>query len=163
MSDLKKKRKQLGLTQKEVAKATGVSRRTYQTYEEQEIVNDTFKRLVKMLDEMGVFDGSNYLLNPKIIMNKSTPVLRKYSEIKAAYIIGSYAEGRATGKDDVDLVIIATPPRLTYVSLIKELEAVLYKKVDLRIQNQLLDNESLLETTLIKGIKIYAKRNYRNR
>ena len=160
MDNLKSKRKKLGLTQKEVAKATGVSRRTYQKYEEEEINNETYDYLIKKLDEMGYFDGSNYLLNPKIIIKRSTPIFKKYPEIKAVYLIGSYAESRATGKDDVDLFIVAIPPRLTYVKLIDKLKEVLHKNIDIRLHID--NNQSLLENVLIKGIKIYAKRSHRN-
>lgn len=47
MNELRRKRKELGLTQIEAANACGVSRRTYQTYEEGNLFNDTFDELIK--------------------------------------------------------------------------------------------------------------------
>ncbi|MBE6133615.1 MAG: hypothetical protein E7178_02975 [Erysipelotrichaceae bacterium] len=47
-----------------------------------------------------------------------------------------------------------------YVELIEKLKEVLHKNIDIRLHID--NNQSLLENVLIKGIKIYAKRNYRN-
>ena len=63
MNKLKQKRKELGLTQIEVANACGVSRRTYQTYEEGNLFNNTFDELIKKLNGLGVLDGTNYVTN----------------------------------------------------------------------------------------------------
>ena len=66
MNELRQKRKELGITQIQAAKACGVSRRTYQTYEETDNFNETFNELVRKLDEMRILDGSNYISNVKI-------------------------------------------------------------------------------------------------
>ena len=50
-SILRQKRKQLGLTQEQAAKACGVSRRTYQTYEETNTVNTTSNELIKKMEQ----------------------------------------------------------------------------------------------------------------
>ena len=57
MNELRRKRKELNITQLQAANACGVSLRTYQTYEETDTVNTTYNELVKKLDEMGVLDG----------------------------------------------------------------------------------------------------------
>ena len=63
MNELRQKRKELGLTQIEAANACGVSRRTYQTYEEGNLFNNTFDELINKLNELGVLDGTNYVTN----------------------------------------------------------------------------------------------------
>ena len=67
MNELRQKRKELGLTQIQAANACGVSRRTYQTYEETNNLNATYDELIRKLDEMGILDGSNYIPNIKYI------------------------------------------------------------------------------------------------
>ena len=53
MNQLREKRKELGLTQIQAANACGVSRRTYQSYEESSNFNDTYKSLYnKLKDKM---------------------------------------------------------------------------------------------------------------
>ena len=59
MNELKQKRKELGLTQIQAANACGVSRRTYQTYEETDNLNATYEFIRKKFEEMGILDGSN--------------------------------------------------------------------------------------------------------
>ena len=157
MNELREKRKQLGLTQIEAARACGVSRRTYQTYEEQQIVNDTFEELRKKLDEMGILDGSNYISNVKCIKRVCKEVFStRYPEVKAAYLFGSYARGEATGKSDIDILVVIPPIGMKYYGIAVDLEERLHKKIDLHTHRQLLESESFLERVLKDGIKIYG-------
>ena len=157
MNELKEKRKQLGLTQIQAARACGVSRRTYQTYEEQQIVNDTFKELRQKLGEMGVLDGSNYICNVKYIKFVCKEVFSTmYPEVKAAYLFGSYARGEATGKSDIDILVVIPPIGMKYYGIAVDLEERLHKKIDLHTHRQLLESESFLEQVLKDGIKIYG-------
>ena len=157
MNELREKRKQLGLTQIEAARACGVSRRTYQTYEEQQIANDTFEELRKKLDEMGILDGSNYISNVKCIKRTCKEVFSTmYPEVKAAYLFGSYARGEATGKSDIDILVVIPPIGMKYYGIAVDLEERLHKKIDLHTHRQLLESESFLEQVLKDGIKIYG-------
>ena len=157
MNELRENRKQLGLTQIEAARACGVSRRTYQTYEEQQIANDTFEELRKKLDEMGILDGSNYISNVKCIKRVCKEVFSTmYPEVKAAYLFGSYARGEATGKSDIDILVVIPPIGMKYYGIAVDLEERLHKKIDLHTHRQLLESESFLERVLKDGIKIYG-------
>ena len=109
MNELRRKRKELGLTQIQAANACGVSRRTYQTYEETELKNDTFQDILDKLNDMGILDGSDYILNIRYIKHCCKQVFSNYPEITSAYLFGSYERGEATGKSDVDILIVCPP------------------------------------------------------
>jgi predicted nucleotidyltransferase/DNA-binding XRE family transcriptional regulator len=157
MNELRQRRKELGLTQIEAAKACGVSRRTYQTYEENTILNDTYKELIKKIDELGVFDGCNYVLNLKYIKHICKQLFKeKYPEIRSAYLFGSYARGEANGKSDVDILVVCPPMGMKFYGIVAELEESLHKTIDLHTHRQLVNNEKFLEEILNEGIKIYG-------
>ena len=157
MNELRKKRKQLEITQLQAANACGVSLRTYQTYEETNNKNATFEELINKLNEMGVMDGSNYIVSVrgiKYICRKKFK--EKYPEIKCAYLYGSYARGEATGKSDIDiLVVLDKPMGMKFFGIGSELEKELHKEVDVQSYEQLIDNASMLKDILVEGIKIY--------
>ena len=158
MNELKQKRKKLGLTQAQAAEACGVSRRTYQTYEEQEVVNKTFEELRQKLNDLGVLDNSNYVLSLKYIKKICTEVFSTmYPQVKAAYLFGSYSRGEATGKSDVDFLVVLEPMGMEFYGMVAELEDRLHKQVDLHTHRQLTRNEVFAEEVLKDGIKIYKK------
>ena len=158
MNELRRKRKELEITQLQAANACGVSLRTYQTYEETNTLNETYDELLKKLDEMGILDGSNYIVSVrgiKFVCRTLFP--KKYPEIKCAYLYGSYARGDATGKSDIDiLVVLDRPMGLRYYGIANDLEEQLHKRVDIQSYEQLLDNAPMLKDILIEGIKIYG-------
>jgi len=157
MNELRQKRKELGLTQAQAANACGVSRRTYQTYEESEIINDTYYVLIQKLDEMGILDGSNYISNPKLIKRMCNQLFKeKYPEIKSAYLFGSYARGEATGKSDIDILVVCPPMGMKFYGISTELEELLHKPIDLHTHRQFANNEQFLEEILTEGIKIFG-------
>ena len=157
MNELRQKRKELGITQIQAANACGVSRRTYQTYEETNNFNETFKELVRKLDEMGVLDGGNYISNVKYIKYVCNQLFKeKYPEVKCAYLFGSYARGQATGKSDIDILVVCPPLGMRFYAIATELEEKLHKQIDLHTHRQLLENDKLLEEILKEGIKIYG-------
>lgn len=157
MNELRQKRKELGLTQIQAANACGVSRRTYQTYEEKPIMNATFEDIRKKLDELGVLDGSNYICNINFIKHVCKEVFSTmYPEVKAAYLFGSYARGEATGKSDIDILVVIPPIGMKYYGIAVDLEERLHKKIDLHTHRQLLESEPFLEQVLKDGIKIYG-------
>ena len=158
MNELRRKRKEIGLTQEQVAKAIGVSRRTYQTYEETDNQNSTYDQLYKALSEMGLFDGSNVILNVKMIKNRCAPIFAKYPGVKCAYLYGSYARGEATKDSDVDIMVVCHGMGLSFFGMAAELEEALHKEVDLQTHRQVGGNNYFLENFLVDGVKIYCKK-----
>ena len=157
MNELRQKRIKLGLTQIQAADICGVSRRTYQTYEETQNLNKTYDELLNKLNEMGVLDGSNYILNTKFIKLVCNQLFKeKYPEVKCAYLFGSYARNEATGRSDVDILVVCPPIGMKFYQIASELEENLHKQVDLHSHRQLLNNEKYLEEVLKDGIKIYG-------
>ena len=159
MNELRRKRTELNITQLQAANACGVSLRTYQTYEETNNINDTYAELLKKLDEMGILDGSNYISNVRYIKHVCRTMFpEKYPEIGCAYLFGSYARGEATGKSDIDILIVLNQPMgMRYFEIAADLEEQLYKKVDLISYERLLDNAPMLKDILMEGIKIYGR------
>ena len=157
MNELRQKRKELGLTQIQAASICGVSRRTYQTYEEINNSNNTYFELVKKLDDIGIFNNSNYISNVKNIKKICNELFKKkYPEINAAYLFGSYARGEATSDSDIDILLVCPPMGIKFYGIAAGLEDELHKPIDLHTHRQLMKNEHLLERFLKEGIKIYG-------
>jgi hypothetical protein len=157
MNELRQKRKELGLTQIQAANVCGVSRRTYQTYEETSNINTTYNELMKKLDEIGVLDGNNYIPNIKFIKRVCKQVLQEeYPEVQCVYLFGSYARGEATGNSDIDILVVCPPMGMKFYGIATKLEEHLHKQIDLQTHRQLVENERLLEQVLKDGIKIYG-------
>lgn len=158
MNELRRKRNDLQITQLQAANACGVSLRTYQTYEETTTKNDTYDDLINKLNEMGILDGSNYIVSIKYIKFVCRQLFKeKYPEIQCAYLYGSYARGEATGKSDIDiLVVLKKPMGLKFYHIPEDLEEQLRKSVDIQTHEQILENSALLKDILVEGIKIYG-------
>lgn len=154
MNELARKRKELGLTQEHVAKIAGVSRRTYQMYEEKPIVNETYNDLYKVLDDIA--NGYNFILSLKTIKTIVRKVLSEYKEVHSAYLFGSYARGEATGRSDIDLLIVSEPMGMKLFEIGPRLEDLLGKSVDLHTHRQLMKNETFIKEVLSEGIRIYS-------
>ena len=134
MNELQRRRKALEITQVQAAKACGVSRRTFQNYEESENINETYDLLIRKLEDLGIIDGENYICNIKQIKKACKEVFtEKYLEVKCAYLFGSYARGEATKKSDVDLYLDKGDIKSLFdlVDFKEELECALNKKVDI--------------------------------
>ncbi|MCR5332684.1 MAG: nucleotidyltransferase domain-containing protein [Bacilli bacterium] len=156
MRDIQKLRKELGITQTQAANLCGVSRRTYQTYEETSVKNDTYEHLYNTLKEMGIFDGTNVVYGKRYIKQKCEEVFSKYPEVKCAYLFGSYARNQATKDSDIDILVVCPPTGMRFYQLAAELEDVLKKPVDLQTHRQVVESEDFLENLLTEGIKIYG-------
>ena len=156
MNELRRKRKELELTQLQAANACGVSLRTYQTYEETDNPNETYDELIKKLDEMGIMDGSNFIVSVRFIKAVCRQLFKeKYPEIKCAYLYGSYARGEATGKSDIDILLVCDAMGLKFYGIASDLEELLHKKVDIQSYEQLVENDPMIKDILLEGIKIY--------
>ena len=106
---------------------------------------------------MGVLDGGNYISNVKYIKNVCRHLFKeKYPEIECAYLFGSYARGEATGKSDIDILVVCPPMGMKFYGIVAELEEQLHKQIDLHTHRQLAKNEKFLEQILKEGIKIYG-------
>ena len=152
---LRQKRKELGLTQEQAAKACGVSRRTYQTYEETNTVNTTSNELIKKMEQLS--NSKEYVYSVSSIQKICKSIFIKYPQVQCAYLYGSYARNEATTKSDIDLLIVCHGMGLKFFEMAADLEESLNKKVDIQTHDQIGDNIDFLENILVDGIKTYHK------
>ena len=158
MNELKQRRKELGLTQIQAAQVCGVSRRTYQTYEEQPNINQVYDELLRKLKETGILDGTNYVLNIKFIKEVCNKVFKEqYPEVETAILFGSYARGEARGNSDVDIIVVCPAMGMRFFGIASALEDLLHKEVDLHSFEQLTKNERFLREIIKDGIRIYER------
>ena len=157
MNELKKRRKTLEITQLQAANACGVSLRTYETYEETDNPNSTYFELIRKLDDIGVLNGSNYIVSVRSIKQICRKLFKtNYPSIKCAYLYGNYSRGEANGKSRINIaVVIHNSNKETINEIANVLEKELHKRVDLRTFNQLKKDSDIIEDILINGIKIY--------
>ena len=151
MNELKELRNKLGITQVEAASYIGVSRRTYQTYEETEQINEMYKKIHEALREM----NTTYL-NAKIIKDRCARVFIKYPEVKCAYLYGSFARNQANKDSDVDILVVEHGMGINFFGMAADLEKALGKRIDLQTHRQVVGDEFFLEQILKDGIKIYG-------
>ena len=157
MNTLKEKRKELGLTQIQAARLCGVSRRTYQSYEEKNNFNSGYEELITKLNEIGILDGSNYVCSIYQIKKACKEVFENnYKEVECAYLYGSYARGEARGDSDIDIIVVCPPMGIKFYGIAADLEEKLHKTIDLHTHRQLVNEEKFLAQILKEGIKIYG-------
>lgn len=154
MNELKQKRKELGLTQIEAAQICEVSRRTFQYCEENDAYEELRTKILKILE-----DGEkNRILGLQFIKYTCAQIFKNYPEVRCAYLYGSYARKEATGKSDVDILVVCPPMGMKFYHLVGELKEALGKQVDLQTHRQVGDNPDFLENLLTEGVLIYDKR-----
>ena len=158
MNELRRKRKDLDLTQLQTASACGVSLRTYQTYEETTNLNATYDELIRKLDEISKRGSENHVLSVRSIKFTCRQLFReRYPEIQCAFLYGSYARGEATGKSDIDILLVLRKPMgMRLFSIASDLEEAFNKQVDVQTYEQLIGNPDMLRDLLVEGIKIYG-------
>ena len=153
---LKQVRKKLKMTQVEAAEFLGVSRRSYQSYENEDKYQDSIKDDHMLEKLMDLFKNENKrFLSIEEIKSGCEKVFSR-QDISYCYLFGSYAKGKARGESDVDLLIATKLSGLKFFGLVEELRAVLRKKVDVLELSQLEENKELLNEILKDGIKIYG-------
>lgn len=151
--ELKELRKNMGLTQPEAAVILNVPFRTYCRYEDDKQRENTFKynQMVALLDKY----AEEMVLKTDTIKAGIFEVLSKH-EVSACYLFGSYAKGKATGKSDIDLMVVTDIEGIEFYQIIDELENKLKKKVDLIRLETAIQNVKLMNEILKDGIKIYG-------
>ena len=161
---LREIRKKLGFTQEQAAKVLKISRRTYQTYEDEDNeLSDQLKIirdfLAKNLADYQFIDETHGLLTIKQIQHFARLIFERHPQIKCAYLFGSYARGEATEESDVDiLVTIDGVMGMELYGVANELEEKLHKKVDLVTHRQVVGSEEFLQFILEEGVKIYGQK-----
>lgn len=153
MNELKQKRKELGLTQVEAAQICGVSRRSFQYYEE----NDEYEEMRRKILEIIENSEKNRILGLQYIKLTCTKIFKKYPEIRCAYLYGSYARREATPESDVDILVVCPAMGMKFYHIAGDLKEALGKDVDLETHRQVGDNPDFLERLLTEGILIYDK------
>ncbi len=158
MMSLKELRISKKLTQTKSAKYLGIPLRTYQNYENDESKRTSMKYLYMMekLAKYDYIDEKTGILSVEQIKETCKQVFNNF-DVEYCYLFGSYAEGTANEKSDVDLLISTSITGLEYYNLIETLRSKLFnKKIDLLTVKQLENNLDLLNEILKKGIKIYG-------
>lgn len=158
MNELRQKRKELGLTQVEAAKICGVSRRSFQYYEE----NPEYEEMRKKVLDIITRAQKNHILGQQFIKFNCAQIFKNYPEVRCAYLYGSYARKEATSESDVDILVVCPPMGMKLYHLAGELEDVLGKTVDLQTHRQIGDNANFIEKILTEGILIYDSRRRTN-
>jgi len=157
MTELKSRRLQRKMTQKEVAEQIGISLRSYIMYENDESKEGTpkYRFLLQELDRISLLDENHGILSIEDIKHICADVFALY-HVEFCYLFGSYAKGKATENSDVDLLVSAETSGLAFFEMTERLRESLHKKVDLLDLKQLSNNENLLREVLKEGIKIYG-------
>ena len=107
---------------------------------------------------MGITDKGPALLNVRYIKQKTSEIFAKYSEVRCAYLFGSYARGEATTESDVDIILVVEGTiGFEFAGIKGELEKVLGKDVDLVTPRQMKNSEEFLKRFLNEAIRIYKK------
>ena len=138
MTELKSRRLQRKMTQKEVAEQIGISLRSYIMYENDESKEGTpkYRFLLQELDRISLLDENHGILSIEDIKHICADVFALY-HVEFCYLFGSYAKGKATENSDVDLLVSAETSGLAFFEMTERLRESLHKKVDLLDLKQL--------------------------
>lgn len=154
-SDLKSIRKSKNITQVVAAQFLGVSLRSYKQYENDKSKRNNFKYkyMCEKLGHYGFIDEDNGILTIDQIKNAVIKTLKKYG-VSYCYLFGSYANGTANEKSNVNLLVSGEISGMAFFSLSESLHEVLFKKVDLISVGELLNDIDLINFILKDGVKI---------
>ena len=154
-TDLKSIRKSKNITQVVASQFLGVSLRSYKQYENDKSKRSNFKYkyMCEKLSHYGFIDEDNGILTIDQIKNAVIKTLKKYG-VSYCYLFGSYANGRANEKSNVNLLVSGEISGMAFFSLSESLHEVLFKKVDLISVGELLNDIDLINFILKDGVKI---------
>ncbi len=157
MGELKKLRIEKNLTQKQAASITGISLRSYKSYENEEKKQGTIKYnyLIEQLLRVNPIDEEHGIVDIEYIREKCSEVFQNY-EVEYCYLFGSYAKEQANEKSDIDLLISSNVKGLKFFGMVEALRTKLNKKVDVLDIQQLNNNMELVKEILKTGVKIYG-------
>lgn len=159
MDTIKTLRKEIGITQLEASKMTGIPLRTFKDYENNtsKIGSIKYQFILSELQKHTFIDEEHGMLSIDAIQKTCEPIFKKYN-IEYAILFGSYAKGVATEKSDVDLLISTDIKGIQFYGIAEELRVNLKKKVDLLDLNQVKNNDDLLNEILKDGVRIYDEK-----
>lgn len=153
---LKQVREELNMTQIEASEFLGVSRRSYQSYENEGKYLDSIKYQFMLEKLLSILEDENKrILTIEEIKSRCESVFSRF-DVSYCYLFGSYAKGTAREDSDVDLLISTNLSGLKFFGLVEELREALHKKVDVLDLSQLKNNTELVNEILNDGIKIYG-------
>ena len=157
MTELKSRRLESKLTQKEAAEKIGISLRSYVSYENEEAKVNTpkYRFLLAEMSEISRTDEEHGILTLDEIRGACGEILKNYA-VEYCYLFGSYAKGKATDVSDIDLLVSSGTTGLRFYEMAEKLREKLRKKIDLLDVKQLAGNEELLNEVLKDGIRIYG-------
>ena len=155
MNELEETRKQLKMTQVEAAKALNISRRSYQAYENKELIAEKYDELVEALKDVLILDEEHGYLSLKKIKDTIKEVAPKYPFIHAVFLFGSYARNEAYSDSDIDLLVVDDPVGFEFGDFYLELKEKLIKEIDIVSYRQV-DDPEFLKRLLTEGIKLYS-------
>ena len=158
MKSLKKLRKDRGFTQEQLANLVGVSRRTYQRYEENEteVSKKKLSEMIFKILNLQVISETTGVLSINEITKKVRNICKNYPEIECVYLFGSYARGEMTEKSDIDLFYVGNKlTGLNVAGFYGELCRSLCKEVDLLSSSSIVGDENMISEVFNDGIKIY--------
>lgn len=157
MDRLKELRIKKRITQQKAAELTGISLRSYKTYENDETKVGTIKYhyLCETLSAYNKIDEEHGILDLEEIKEVCSKVFDKFN-VNYCFLFGSYAKGNANAMSDVDLLVSADISGLKFYGMVEDLRTALHKKVDVLSVIQLKDNYELVLEILKDGIKIYG-------
>ncbi|HHT45255.1 MAG TPA: helix-turn-helix domain-containing protein [Fastidiosipila sp.] len=153
---LKQVRQALNMTQVEAAEFLGVSRRSYQSYENDNNRHHSIKYQY-MYEKLRSFltDEDKRILSIYEIKSGCESVFSEH-DVDYCYLFGSYAKGKAREDSDVDLLISTSITGLKFFGLMEALRETMHKKVNVLDVGQLENNMELLHDILKDGVKIYG-------
>lgn len=158
IDNLKSLRIKAGLTQSEAANLSGISLRSYKTYENEPQKEGTplYNYLTELIQKKSFVDEEHGILSLKTIIDCCSSVFEMY-DVEYCYLFGSYSRNEATEKSDVDLLVSTSITGMDFYGMVERLRLALKKKVDVLGLEQLNNNQELLHDILKEGIKIYEK------
>jgi len=157
MSSIKELRIEKNLTQQQVANLVGISLRSYKSYENDKLKEDSIKYnyIYDRLQEINPLDEEHGVLEIDYIKTKCMEVFKDYP-VHYCILFGSYAKGKATETSDLDLLISSDVKGIKYYGMVEKLRNTLHKKIDALNLEQLKDNLELTNEILKDGIRIYS-------